>query len=223
LPADHWASSSLTAADITKAKSLWTDIRLHRIKTGPLDYSLAVATAYPANAVMEARDFNRIVFKRRNKLVEDFLRKIEPRLVSLQPLLDDHNQAIIFAELSDLPELIPVSQLGQGFSQLLKIISRILAEEAQVVLIDEIENGIHHSVLPVVWKGLAEMAARLKVQIFATTHSWECIVAAHEAFAETLDYDFALHRLERVKDDIQAITYDRAALEAAIQGELEVR
>lgn len=206
--------------------SSWTlsqDLELRRTQSLPLTQTVAVATAAIRDPALEAREFNRVVFKRRHKMAEDFLRKIEPSLVALQPLLDEAGQPVICAELNHLPELIPVTQMGQGFGHLLKMISRILTEEAQVVLIDEIENGIHHSVLPVVWKGLADIAARLNVQIFATTHSWECIVAAHEAFAETLDYDFALHRLERVQEEIRALTYDREALEAAIKVPLEVR
>ncbi|MCX8158032.1 MAG: AAA family ATPase [Verrucomicrobiae bacterium] len=184
--------------------------------------AVTVLTTPIFDPAQTAKDFNQLVLKRRSKQVEALLKEIEPRLISLQLLLDPQNQPVIFAEL-DLPEMIPITQMGLGFCRLLHIYTRILAADAQVVLIDEIENGIHHAILPVVWKGLADLAARMNVQIFATTHSWECVVAAHEAFAETRDYDFALHRLERMKDDIQAFTYDREALEAALKSALEVR
>lgn len=45
-----------------------------------------------------------------------------------------------------------------------------------------IENGLHYSTMVEVWKAIAEAARRAETQIFATTHSWECIKAAHEAF-----------------------------------------
>ena len=99
----------------------------------------------------------------------------------------------------------------------------MLATESQICLIDEIENGLHHSVLREVWKGLAALVRRDNVQIFATTHSWECAIAAHEVFREYDPYDFALHRLERIDGEIQAFTYDRETLDAVDQLEMEVR
>lgn len=92
-----------------------------------------------------------------------------------------------------------------------------------VVLVDEIENGLHHSILPKVWRAIGEVAREFNTQVFATTHSRECIVAAHRAFTESEVYDFRLHRLERLKETIRAVTYDREALEAAIETGLEVR
>ncbi len=61
------------------------------------------------------------------------------------------------------------------------------------------------------------------MQIFATTHSWECITAAHEAFSSSEEYDFRLHRLDRVGEDIQAVTLDQEMLDTAIKAGLEVR
>jgi len=61
------------------------------------------------------------------------------------------------------------------------------------------------------------------VQVFATTHSLECIMAAHRAFSGGNTYDFRLHRLEDVDGKIRAVTYDRESLEAAIDMGLEVR
>ena len=92
-----------------------------------------------------------------------------------------------------------------------------------VVLIDEVENGLHHGVMKKVWKALAEAARKENVQIIATTHSWECIQAAHDAFMEMGRYDFRLHRLELIKSKIEAISYDKETLNAALKSELEVR
>ena len=63
----------------------------------------------------------------------------------------------------------------------------------------------------------------VQCQVFATTHSLECIVAAHRAFSDSEHEDFRLHRLERVNEAIHAVTYDRETLEAAIETGLEVR
>ena len=46
---------------------------------------------------------------------------------------------------------------------------------------DEIENGLHHSILTKVWAVIFQMARMLNVQVFATTHSWDCIQSFQEA------------------------------------------
>jgi len=92
-----------------------------------------------------------------------------------------------------------------------------------VVLVDEIENGLHHSTLPNVWQAIGEVARQFKTQVFATTHSLECITAAHQAFSASERYDFRLHRLECTDETIRAVTYDQESLAAAIKTGLEVR
>jgi len=74
-----------------------------------------------------------------------------------------------------------------------------------------------------VWRGLLHAAEQENVQVFATTHSYECIRAAHEAFSETLSYDFALHRLEEVKGEIKVTTYDKETLETSLASNFETR
>ena len=119
--------------------------------------------------------------------------------------------------------MIPVTQLGQGFNRLLDIYSEIVVSDAKVLLIDEIENGLHHSVMPVIWKGLFLAAKEFDVQIFATTHSWECILAADEAARAGENYDLALIRLDRVKEDIKATVIDEKSLSTAKELHWEMR
>jgi AAA15 family ATPase/GTPase len=90
-------------------------------------------------------------------------------------------------------------------------------------LIDEIENGLHYSVHQQVWQAIATAARHNNVQVFATTHSWECIRAAYQSFANGDQFDLAIHRLDRRDNEIQVVTYDREALAAAMQHEVEVR
>ena len=75
----------------------------------------------------------------------------------------------------------------------------MLTEELAVsIFIDEIENGIHHSVQCKVWQAIGQVARELDIQVFATTHSLEMIRAAYEAFKEDdmLD-EFRYHRLRQ--------------------------
>ena len=130
---------------------------------------------------------------------------------------------LIYAEIEGLSEMIPVTQLGQGFNRLLDIYSELVVADARVLLIDEIENGLHYSVLPLVWKGLFLAAQEFDVQIFATTHSWECIQAADQTAREREHYELELIRLDRVKEDIKATIIDQDALATAKELGWEMR
>lgn len=156
--------------------------------------------------------------------IEELLREIDDRVKRVRAFPDEQsNQPLLHIGLNSGPAL-PAPQFGQGFNRLLRIYSAILAAEARVFLIDEMETGLHHSILPLFWKGLAALARREGVQIFATTHSREAIFTAHRVFAAEPSYDFAYHRLERGGNgDIVAMTYDQEALSGADEANFEVR
>ena len=178
-------------------------------------------STHPTNPKQDAIDYNRVVLRRKKKQVEGLLQKIEPRLQAVETL-QTGSEPLLYADVG-LSEMIPVTQLGQGFSRLLDIYSEIVAAEAKVLLIDEIENGLHHSVLPTIWRGLFNAAKDVDVQIFATTHSWECVLAADAAAREENEYDLNLIRLDRVKDNIKATMIDKDALNSAKELHWEMR
>jgi AAA15 family ATPase/GTPase len=105
----------------------------------------------------------------------------------------------------------------------LSIVLAIANAPGGVVLIDEVENGLHHSVLVKVWQAIADAAERADAQVFATTHSYECIQAAHKAFHEHRPSDLRLFRLDRVDSEIRVAAFNETTLETSIDMSLEVR
>jgi len=170
----------------------------------------------------DAEEYDRVVLKAGGEeRLEGLLRRVEPRLKGVRSIRP-HGATLIYLDLG-LPEKIPAMHLGQGFMRLLKIYSELLVSGKQVLLIDEFENGLHYSALRDVWRGVMHLAAQENVQVFATTHSYECIRAAHQTFAESSDYDFALHRLDEVGGEIVVRTYDRETLETSLASNFETR
>ena len=132
-------------------------------------------------------------------------------------------ETVLHADLG-YKRLLPFSVLGEGIYRLLTFLLAIINTPDGIVLIDEIENGIHHSALKRVWSLVDEISKQYKVQVIATTHSYECIQEASEIFlAKNVSNNFRLHRLDRIKDKFHAVTYDDEALEGAMHGYLEVR
>ena len=99
----------------------------------------------------------------------------------------------------------------------------MVAAAGGLLLIDEIENGLHHSVLEEVFVTLLELARTFDVQVFATTHSAECIRAAHQALKKAGQYEAAFYRLQRINGEIKAVSFDHEMLETAISHRMEVR
>ncbi len=180
-----------------------------------------VFSTQPTNPRQDAIDYNRVVLRRKKKDVEELLRKIEPKLEALESL-QTGQEPLLYADLG-LNELIPVTQMGQGFNRLLDIYSELVVADAKVLLIDEVENGLHHSVLSTIWRGLYNAARDADVQIFATTHSAECIQAAHEVFASADDYDFSVVQLFRLPDGVQARVLDRKLIETGVEADIDLR
>jgi hypothetical protein len=149
------------------------------------------------------------------------LRIIEPRLQKLG-LVPTTDKPIIHGDIG-MSRLVPIPFMGEGLRRVLSIVLAIANAPGGVVLIDEIENGLHYSVHKKVWQAIAVAARKNDVQVFATTHSWECIVAANESFSASDPFDLAVHRLDRRDQEIRAVSYDREALAAAMKHEMEVR
>jgi ABC-type transport system involved in cytochrome c biogenesis ATPase subunit len=159
------------------------------------------------------------------EILQSLLAKVDPRIkkIRVDPGVDgnqDGNQVIVDIGLS---ELMPLTQIGQGVNRLMSILADIIGESPDVLLIDEIENGLHHSVQQQIWTGLAEAAEKLNVQIFATTHSDECLRAANAAFQSRPNYDFSVIQLFRVKSGVQGRVLDKQHIEAAIAGNIDLR
>jgi hypothetical protein len=163
---------------------------------------------------------NLAIAKQEAKIVK-ILRIIEPRLEDLT-VQHRGGVSIIYGDIG-MERLMPLPLLGDGMGRLLGIALAIPEAQGGILLVDEIENGLHHTVMSDVWRVIADLAREYAVQIFATTHSEECIRAAHRAFSAGEQYDFALHRLERVNGIIQAVTYGQETLDAAFEIEAEVR
>ena len=166
----------------------------------------------------EAMRLGQLRKRKQGSLILDSLRTIEPRLTSIEDN-SASGHPMIWADV-DLPELVPIQILGEGMTRVARLVLAISAAENGIVLVDEIETGLHYSVLSKVWKAIDEASRRFNTQIFATTHSFECA----EAFCGTLDSNsFLFHRLEVDGTRSRCVTYESEEIGAAIRHDFEVR
>jgi AAA15 family ATPase/GTPase len=151
------------------------------------------------------------------------LQVVEPRIQDLRA--SSYGETSIFQCKVNVPGLeyrrVPLNYLGSGVYRYFEILVILVHSRDGIVLIDEIENGIHHSVMAKVWDAIDLLAEELNVQVYATTHSSECIGAAYQALKDR--GSLRLHRLQEHDGTIEAVTYTEEALAGAVDYDIEVR
>lgn len=156
--------------------------------------------------------------RKQGALLVDLLKIMEPRLQGLE----ENSVAgypMIWGDIG-LPELVPLPMMGEGMNRMARIFLGISDVAGGLLLIDEVENGIHYSALEKVWSAIADAATQFNVQVFATTHSFECMEAAHKALGEKLMF----HRIEEDREGRKrCVTLEAEGLAAAIRHGFEVR
>ena len=154
--------------------------------------------------------------------MESLLRSVDDRVKTVRLDYTQGSQPFIVVDIG-LSRRIPLSDVGQGIYRLVAIFSELLGQRPDICFIDEIENGIHYSALAQVWKGVAEVAARFHIQIFATTHSGECLAAAHESFSSRKSYDLRVIQLYRTDGCIAGRVLNRDLIQSGLEGNIDLR
>lgn len=133
------------------------------------------------------------------------------------------NQRVPVVRIADVNERVSLNSLGEGMNRLLGIALALVNCKDGILLIDEIESGLHYSILPDVWKLIFKTAKDLNVQVFATTHSKDCIEAFTQAAIEDEESDGMLIRLENKDGKIRAVNFNEDELETVERRNIEVR
>lgn len=155
-------------------------------------------------------------------LAIDALRIIEPRVerIAFRGESQDRN---ILVKLRGERSPFLLGSLGEGMRRLLALALHLVPAQEACLLIDEIDTGLHYSVQTAMWRLVIETAKRLDIQVFATTHSLDCIHALAEVQKELqlTSEDLTLHRLEPGLD--HTISYAPEEIAVAAERQIEVR
>lgn len=196
--------------------SLWVeDLKLSSVPANFFPSKLHL----PSNEI--ASWFSALATENREGEALKFLQLIEPRLEALK-IITEGQSSSVHGKLAGVSRTLPVNLMGEGVEKLLGIIAVVIHSPNRLILIDEIENGLHYSILPAVWKALGQAAREYNAQIVATTHSYECLRAAHEGLSE-MPEDFRYIRLDRKDDEISAKLSNHEMVGAALKTNLEIR
>lgn len=157
----------------------------------------------------------------KKELLVEQLRLIEPSITDLTTIMTNSG-AQLYIKIDG--RLVPLKLAGDGLNKWLFILLSMMHHPDSLLLIDEIETGIHYSAYRELWRTMADVAKQCNCQIIATTHSYECIVGAMDGLEQGgLSKEFCYFRLDREEDQTVAKRYSNTLLRAAIDRKLEVR
>ena len=118
---------------------------------------------------------------------------------------------------------IPLKTMGDGMTRIFHIVLALVNAKDGLLLIDEFENGIHWTVQPLLWNTVFRIAEALNVQVFATTHSRDCVSGFFEEWQNKPELG-TFHRIDTGSNqEIRAVEYDHEALSDALETQVEIR
>ncbi len=123
-----------------------------------------------------------------------------------------------------------LNDFGDGIKYFLNIILVLFTNKEKVIYIDEVENGIHYTLLDKLWEIILTVSKEQNVQVFATTHSKECIesyamVAKKLEETKKIDKDDIkfISIYKNKQDAIQALTFNQIEINERLELGLDNR
>ncbi|MFX1307936.1 MAG: ATP/GTP-binding protein [Promethearchaeota archaeon] len=164
--------------------------------------------------------FGKIVIKKQEKQIINYMKIIDSKLEDIILVGDQ-----IYLDLGeDFKSRLPISFWGEGTSKAFAILLDLVNLPNSIILIDEIENGLHYSTMEIFFDFIFKVARSLNIQLFMTTHSYECIRAVRNSISKLNEEDdFRLYRIESKDDKLKSIKYSFREISTSIEQEWEIR
>jgi AAA15 family ATPase/GTPase len=165
-----------------------------------------------------------ITLTEKEQYVIDALKIIEPYAERIAFIEENTRERTAVIKLSNSNSIIPLRSMGDGINRILTIILALVNTDNGFLLIDEFENGLHYTVQEKLWNIVFVLANKLGVQVFATTHSEDCISAFEkEINKEGNNFDGKLIRLDNDNGIIKQVEFSAKELKIANDNDIEIR
>lgn len=166
-------------------------------------------------------NFATLVRRNGKQQVIDALKNFDPSIESVEALPDG-----LYIKVGGVQELLPISMAGDGVRRMINIVSTIANEDNNMVLIDELDNGLHYSAHVKMWRAILGFTLSHNVQLFVTTHNLDCLQGLKNAMQENAVFQSLVNVYDIArtsKKGYQSYRYSYDALEEAIDKEIEIR
>lgn len=153
-----------------------------------------------------------------DQFIEEGLRLIEPQVKDFT-----YSDGEMLVDIG-LAKRIPVNLMGDGARKVVSLLTAIYDCKDGVLLVDEISNGFHHSVMKDLWTVLINAAIKNNTQLFITTHDIDSIKGLRDAAIEEYSDLVSAFKLLKTSDgELKPYHYSLESLNYSITQDIDVR
>ncbi len=173
-----------------------------RRRRGSLPNETLTPYSYQINRLQVSSHSKELLTEKRKELALELIREFDPAIRDIQLASFHGDRPAIYIDHAELG-LAPLSVFGDALRRAVLLASTLYGLRGGVLLIDEVETGIHVSGLQRVFSWLLSSARRLNVQVIATTHSLEAVDGILDVTANNVE-DIVTFQIEQQPNQTQA-------------------
>ena len=193
----------------------------------PKDYNESLKAIFIPSGSKDSfsllNNYSELVKKKKDHIVLETIQNFDKRVESIQALHDG-----IYLGLKGVDELVISNIAGDGIRRYLYIITTVANLSNGIILIDEIENGLHYSAFRLLWESILSVCEATNSQLFITTHNIETLqmlkcILEEESNAQYRDWINFYTIAETKEKGTKAYRYTYEGFNDAIDNEIEIR
>lgn len=193
-------------------KGLGNNERIEFIRTRNIDRDI------------NGRLWDNITLTEKELYVIEALKIIEPNTEGIAFKEESPRERTAYIKLSNNNIVVPLRSMGDGINRILTIILALVNSDSGFLLIDEFENGLHYTVQEKLWEIIFKLSQQLKIQVFVTTHSEDCITGFENILNNSENSkEGKLIRLDNDNGVIKQVEFDAKELKIANDNDIEIR
>lgn len=206
-------------------KSRQYEATMRLVKSGDSPFSFQSDEEYKENTPFwflgqqyDPNLVDRMLNEKRKDVLMGYLQAIEPNVQDIRIGLD----GVVMVDIGT-DNFLPINHLGDGVVRILNILSYIYSTMNGILMIDEIENGLHVSSIKYMWDMVLDASKQNNTQIFMTTHSSDVIKGLSLALKDKADSVAGFWMSKFDDDRIKAYRYSPDRLEKALDAGIDIR
>ncbi|MBW5381946.1 AAA family ATPase [Brachyspira pilosicoli] len=204
-------------------------IIIHNIRNTTVHMSMKYVDNKTEVYIPSTIEYNRLT----NYLIEILKNKKEEQLLEMISFFNKNIKAInilkndIYINIDGINELVSLNLMGDGLKKYLSIIIPIVANKYNTILVDEIENGLHHKTIKHLLRSILNLSKNNDIQMFFTTHSYEVLKflseIVNDEFKYIKDTVSVINIVNTENKGFQSYNYDIDSVKELLENDSDIR
>jgi AAA15 family ATPase/GTPase len=174
------------------------------------------------------RIWDKVALTPKEQLVLRALQFLDPQIEGIRAIGGSRQYGLsrrggFIIKLENLKSPIRIGSMGDGMWRILAMAMAVSQNTDGVSLVDEIDTGLHYSVMSAMWRLISNAAREFNVEVFATTHSYDCVHSLSSICRDRNEEssEITIQRIETGQK--KAISFTEAEIKVAAERHLEIR